>query len=96
MAVKWIDKRARLPGPGDLDAAGCALCWHVYQGAMMQGAWNIEHNRFITHWAPAPQRPEGAEEPEDWRIRAALARNGTGRGGETADGEEQETRPVNQ
>ena len=69
----WIDKAVRPPTAADMDVYHCALCWHVYQGLMIQGLHNITHNRFITHWMPSPDPPQGAAGPEEirpevWRV----------------------------
>lgn len=61
MLVDWIEKAKQPPTEADADPMGCVLVWHLYQGVMVYGWRNANENRFMTHWARTPQRPEGLD-----------------------------------
>lgn len=58
----WIEIRERKPTKEDADACGCVLFWHMYNGLMLTGYFQTEHNRFLTHWKPTPEPPENYQE----------------------------------
>lgn len=60
----WYEVSRDPPTAADMDDWKCALCWHIYQGVMLQGLDNILHSRYITHWRPAPAPPEAYDGPE--------------------------------
>lgn len=57
----WIDRDERLPTEEDADVQGCVIVWHVYNGIMVMGWFNVPHNRFVSHWLPAIPRPENID-----------------------------------
>ena len=57
----WIDARTRKPTQEDADKKGCVLVWHQCNGVMVTGWHQFSHNRFLTHWKPAPCPPPGFE-----------------------------------
>lgn len=57
----WVDRDERLPTEKDADAQGCVIVWHVYNGVMVTGWFNVENNRFISHWIPAITRPKNID-----------------------------------
>lgn len=57
----WVDRDERLPTEADADVQGCVIVWHVYNGVMITGWFNVPHNRFISHWMPAIPRPENID-----------------------------------
>jgi len=61
----WLDAAQYPPTEADMDKHRTALCWHRYQGCMVQGWANIRGNRFITHWRPTPPAPEAYQAEED-------------------------------
>lgn len=64
---EWIDRKKRMPTEKDADAKKCILVWHKLNGAMITGWHHVADNRFLTHWAPCPKGPDGAEiSPEDY------------------------------
>ena len=58
----WIDVRERMPSREDADATNRVLVWHVLNGCMMLGWHKVCENRFVTHWQPSPEGPEGAKQ----------------------------------
>lgn len=57
-AVKWIDKRERMPTEADCDEHGCILAWHEMKGAEVVHLSNLlRYGGFYTHWMPLPARP---------------------------------------
>jgi len=57
----WVDRDERLPTEADADVQGCVIVWHVYNGVMVMGWFNVPHNRFVSHWLPAIPRPENID-----------------------------------
>ena len=65
---EWIDVRERMPREKDADSTGRVMVWHVLNGVMMTGWHRVSENRFITHWKPSPEGPEGAADPDTRAI----------------------------
>lgn len=65
--VPWIDANTRIPNAEDADKKGCVLAWHRYNGMMVTGWHQFEHNAngFLTHWAPGAKPPDGFPEWEE-------------------------------
>lgn len=53
----WIPREERLPTQEDADEFNCVLVYHVYQGEMITGWFNVANNRFISHWARTVEHP---------------------------------------
>lgn len=53
----WIDRDERLPTEQDADVFRCVMVWHVYNGLMVTGWFNVAGNRFISHWMRTVPRP---------------------------------------
>ncbi len=58
----WISIQERKPTKEDSDPTGCVVFWHVYNGVIVTGYHQVEHNRFLTHWQPPPGPPKNHEE----------------------------------
>lgn len=54
----WFKVQEQPPTEKDGDAQKCVICWHMYNGVMVQGIYNIMHSQMITHWRRMPPPPE--------------------------------------
>ena len=56
--VDWIRPEERAPTERDVDAQGCVLVWHKYNGCMLMNwhlAWN---NPYVLAWMHTPEKPK--------------------------------------
>lgn len=53
----WIPREVRMPTEEDADQFHCVMVWHVFQGLMVTGWFNVADNRFISHWARTAEPP---------------------------------------
>ncbi len=58
----WISLNERKPTKEDADSSGCVLFWHAFNGVMLTGYFQTEHNRFFTHWQKTPGKPDNWQE----------------------------------